>query len=389
VTSTDGISWAEDPDLGSQNDLHRITSGQGQFVAVGGREVASFDLPLGRFQESTILTSADGTKWIKCQSPTTNVLYGLTYADNEFVAVGGQYRDFWAGGDLINGTILTSPDGVVWTLRVSAAPGGLRTVAYGNGQFVAGGDHGTVLTSSDGISWIPRASTLAQAPQTWADITYGNALFVALGSFGNDPSGDILISPDGVNWTVHQSGTTNGLARIAFGNGQFVAAGSLCDAGVCRGLIVTSTDGTNWVRRDIGQHRALYVISFSDRRFVAAGDSGTILISSDGINWAAHKYPQQYSLTGVAYGNGHFVTAGWRGAILQSDSISTLTLMDDGGTKQLAFTLDGAKGTSYTIQISSDLVSWRTLTNVIATGLPSTLSISPLARGAFFRAYEP
>jgi hypothetical protein len=44
------------------------------------------------------------------------------------------------------GTILTSPDGVDWTQRIS---GGYRLngVAYGNGLFLAVGDDGAILTS--------------------------------------------------------------------------------------------------------------------------------------------------------------------------------------------------------------------------------------------------
>jgi hypothetical protein len=46
-----------------------------------------------------------------------------------------------------NGTILTSPDGVSWTARTSGTSNSLYGVTYGNGTFVAVGEYGTILTS--------------------------------------------------------------------------------------------------------------------------------------------------------------------------------------------------------------------------------------------------
>jgi hypothetical protein len=50
-------------------------------------------------------------------------------------------------------------------------------------------------------------------------VTYGNGLFVAVGT-----GGTILTSPDGVNWTVQASGG-NHLHSVTYGNGTFVAVG--------------------------------------------------------------------------------------------------------------------------------------------------------------------
>ena len=58
-----------------------------------------------------------------------------------------------------SGTILTSSDGVTWTLRDSGTSNELRgRITYGNGLFVTVGWEGTLLTSSDGISWDNRTS---------------------------------------------------------------------------------------------------------------------------------------------------------------------------------------------------------------------------------------
>jgi len=97
----------------------------------------------------------------------------------------------------VSAPILTSPDGTAWTLRNSGTSNDLRSVAYGNGLFVAVGEDGAILTSPDGASWTQRTSGTSNRLR---GVTYGNGLFVAVGD-----RGAILTSPDGVNWTAQTS----------------------------------------------------------------------------------------------------------------------------------------------------------------------------------------
>src|SRR5436190_24258497 len=89
--------------------------------------------------------AAAQTQWQRLHpSLTPQELFGMTYANGLFVAVGAY------------NTILTSPDAVSWTPRSAEGDTLLTEVAYGNGLFVAAGlagcgDAGTALrTSSDG-----------------------------------------------------------------------------------------------------------------------------------------------------------------------------------------------------------------------------------------------
>ena len=93
----------------------------------------------------------------------------------------------------------------------------LEAIAYGNGTFVAVGDSGTILTSPDGVTWTIRSSGTSNSLY---GVTYGNNTFVAVGY-----NGAILTSPDGVSWTTRFSGTSYGLYGITYGNGTFVAVG--------------------------------------------------------------------------------------------------------------------------------------------------------------------
>jgi hypothetical protein len=59
----------------------------------------------------------------------------VAYGNGLFVVVGD------------DGAILTSPDGLNWTVQTSGTGIDLYGVAYGNGTFVAVGDDGAILTS--------------------------------------------------------------------------------------------------------------------------------------------------------------------------------------------------------------------------------------------------
>ena len=84
---------------------------------------------------------------------------------------------------------MSSPDGITWTARSSAAKSEWRSVVYGDGLFVAvstSGHGNRVMTSPDGITWTPRT---AAANSAWRSVTYGEPggipTFVAVARTGD------------------------------------------------------------------------------------------------------------------------------------------------------------------------------------------------------------
>ena len=89
---------------------------------------------------------------------------------------------------------MTSPDGITWTIRTSAADNSWNGVTYGNGLFVAVAGTGTgnrVMTSPDGITWTIRTSA---ADNWWQGVTYGNGLFVAVAGAGTGTGNRVMTS---------------------------------------------------------------------------------------------------------------------------------------------------------------------------------------------------
>jgi hypothetical protein len=84
--------------------------------------------------------------------------------------------------------VMTSPDGITWTIRTSAADNSWFSVTYGDGLFVAvawSGQGNRVMTSLDGITW---KIGISAANNSWRSVTYGNGIFVAVPMSGTDES---------------------------------------------------------------------------------------------------------------------------------------------------------------------------------------------------------
>ena len=175
----------------------------------------------------------------------------------------------------------------------------LTAVAYGNGTFTAVGHDGRIQTSPEGISWTICNSGIET---DLGGIVFGNNLFLAVGS-----GGTVLSSPDGVNWSKRNSGTTNQLSDVAFGNGTFVAVGD-------SGTIITSPDGETWTPQPSGVTAWLRGVAYGNSRFVAVGTTigNAIILRSDaqGMAWDPPQISPVPGLAAVTFGNGRFMANG-------------------------------------------------------------------------------
>jgi len=147
--------------------------------------------------------------WPPSTPQTQNSLYGVTFSADQglFVAVGEV------------GTILTSPDGVNWSVRSSGTVNWLGGITYGNGKFVTVGAYGTILTSSLGTTWHTETSLNTHHLN---GIAFGNSTYVAVGV-----DGTILTSSDAATWGTVTSGTSHFLQGVIFSEEKnlFVAVG--------------------------------------------------------------------------------------------------------------------------------------------------------------------
>ena len=285
---------------------------------------------------------------------------------------------------------------------------GQLNVVYGNGTFVAVGNHRTILISKDGTNWLNRSVTITntivginfttqnytvdgdslalvfpkdasskmdvqqngfrhlassnegsftdmiQFRSRFAAIGFGNNMFVILGD-----SGEILISPDGESWRSVNAPISASFRGIVWSGDKFVAVG---DAGI----ILTSTDGVKWTSRNSGTDKSLRSIAFGNGVFVTVGgdiDNSVILTSSDGIIWTPNVDNFGCSIVAVFFGQAGFVVSAGEGYQL------IMASPDGKGWKTISRLPDGYNFTaygngmyvsvdSYFIKTSSDGVHW-------------------------------
>ncbi|MGD9780668.1 MAG: glycosyl hydrolase family 18 protein, partial [Kiritimatiellia bacterium] len=116
MTSPDGLTWTPRTS-GTTVYLSDVMYGNGYYVAVGNQR---------------ILRSSDGLAW---SFATNNVyFYRAAYCSGVFKAAGA------------NGSIWTSGDGLNWEAETSGTTNTMRGISYADDQFVAVGFNGTILT---------------------------------------------------------------------------------------------------------------------------------------------------------------------------------------------------------------------------------------------------
>lgn len=350
-TSTDGTTWIKQAGapLGINDTVVWGGGAANCFVTVG----------LGNH----IYSSFDGVTWTK-RFVTTDV--GSAQNDLYVLVWTGSF--FAASGD--KGAILTSPDGVDWTVRASG--NSFNGVRYVNGEFVAVGDAGRIAYSADGLSWGYRyaghdalggndiaydGSTYLIAGQaymlrsddnmqTWRAYDWGNNSVIWDNSRFLWANGADVISWDGVTYTepnaysfspdwkwsnpdggraLHWDGSV--YVAVGWGGEIFTSATATAD--------YLPTNATSWTARTNAAVTTsdLNAVTKGPGRHVAVGSGGTVITSDDGgSTWVARNSGFGSALYDVAWTGTDYVAVGYGGAILTSNDGISWSIYDHGGS---------------------------------------------------------
>ena len=205
--------------------LNSVTYNNNVYVAVGENIVLSTDL----FNWREVYTFTN---------ELNNILNGTSYVTissfSGFVAVGATQSI--ENGPTV-GAILTSPDGLIWTsLSGSLSSYTFNAVANSGSVIVVVGNNCTRYVSNNGSNWINYSRTGTTNPNL-KDVTYGNSIFVAVGTDGRIETS----SDDGATWVTRTSGTTENLNGIVWNDddNEFIAVGD-------NNTILRSAAGTTW-----------------------------------------------------------------------------------------------------------------------------------------------
>lgn len=359
-SSVDGSSWTQESDAGSPLLApmwpYYSSLWDGRLFLLSGRT--------GMLVEGFRTNSTAPLNWYSTFQPTRSWLWSVARTAEFFTAVG------------VNGTIVTSDDGVAWEREV--VPAAVRTslllgVGGNSNLVVAAGNAGTILLSQNiltnvistnllgdlvtnvvsllGVRWEyipPGVTNDLQGVAVTHDqiiVTGGNGTilrsvgtelgtvwlpaisgltnflsgvtawpngFVAVGS-----GGAILTSANGLLWERQNSKTTGWVYSVRYLGGQLVAVGE-------SGLLLTSNDGENWQSHQSGTTEWLNDVTFAQGTWYVAGGNGTLVTSTDGSTWQSEVAITAKSLYGIATDSERIVAVGLEGVILRR-SLQTIT----------------------------------------------------------------
>ena len=130
------------------------------------------------------------------------------------------------------------------------------------------------------------------------------------------------------NWQVRNSGTTNWLRAVAYGDGKFVAAGPGSGPSLTS-TVLYSTDGKNWTSENTSVffNDATLGLDFLNNVFIATGYNSGIVTSPDGLTWTMRyggitDYADNYWFFQTAYGDGMYIAAATSNLLMSQDLVT-------------------------------------------------------------------
>lgn len=335
VTSIDAVMWTSSGQLPAV--ISSLVHANGQYVAVGSNGTTS----------GIMLTSPDGVSWSILQAAHDLKRIARSAADGRLVAVG--FSDIVRTSTDNGTTWQFAPSGplgsshpfldVVWSPSASAFVGHVQIAANQN-----------AYTSIDGAAWTKGGSMPCNGA-----ITASPALMVNVGS--SLTGACISTSGDATTWTRVMSPSGSVMQGVFWTGSQFVGVGN-------SGLIATSPDGTAWTVRPSGVSAILNNGTASGSTLVAVGNSGTIVTSSDGgASWTTRTSGTSSTLRHALFTGSEFFVVGDRGTLLQSAT-------GEHWTQQL---------TAYDAIDFGDIISVPGTSTLILAGESGLAAISPFA----------
>ena len=188
----------------------------------------------------------------------------------------------------------------------------VRSMAYGNGIFVAVGSGATIEYSLDsGNSWLSADYVEASSSgSTFTGVAYGKGMFACC-EYSNGSVGRVHKSVDGSNWEFVNEFDRN-IENIIYANGRFILVGS-------SGLIAFSDDLVTFTYAETGIENNFNSITYGKNKYIAVSNNGDIVYSFDGITWYNSSIEGDTTHYRVAsYGKGMFIIAGQSGIIRYS-----------------------------------------------------------------------
>ena len=169
---------------------------------------------------------------------------------------------------------MTSPDGITWTIRTSAADNNWHSVCWSPelSLFVAVSYSGTgnrVMTSADGITWTGRKSA---ANESWYSVCWSPELSLFVAVAVSCSSNRVMTSANGITWTISESAANNDWFSVCWSPDLFI-------------FVAVATTGTN--NRVMTRSSPTFNGTYEDLELLGGEGSGvvaTVIVVSNAIS---------------------------------------------------------------------------------------------------------
>lgn len=301
--SSDALSWSCEPGACSSaacaDDLFDVAMGRVGPIAVGG--VGQCDLAK-RSVGATVALRRSSQPW-EVHEVAADRFTAVAWNGTRYVAVG---RNLTA----------TSADGVEWATSELIPSATLRSVAWGEGTFVAVGDGGTVVGSSDGLTW---GGLYSNTTQDLVRVVYVGDRFVAVGD-----DGTVLTSPEGYFWTREASNCRDRITGVGWDGQRYLILGG-------GDHLWASVDLSHWQRHETGVPAELTDLAVGEDLVVAVGrergetatSRAVMVVSRDGVLWTHVPVPG-WGLRRVLWTGDGFVAVGHHRTLVNLSCTPTL-----------------------------------------------------------------
>lgn len=354
----DGVTSAVQTQINSKEaTLPSQTGNSGKYLTTDGTNkswgtVSQYALPTQTGNSGKFLTTngtseswgSAGINWTwRARTNNSTQVQGFgTNGSNIYVAV------------CDSGNLSSSTDsGVTWASRTSQfGSDRIHCVAFGNGIFVAVGAAGKISSSTDGITWTARTSGMSTNIINSVEFLNGN--FVAVGAGANGGTGGITTSTDGITWTKRTTPTGMGtqLYSVTFGNGYYVAVGSLTTTAGCY-----STNLSTWTVLPTSVNDSTAYATFQNNQFIIhrgneanffyTGNNPTTGWTASGTNGLGNISPIT-SADDIKNRIAYYDNKYW---FLNVNGTMPMLMTADGGTVTAAIPGLNRPGTSYNLPI--------------------------------------
>ena len=305
ITLQDGITAWTEPSTGIFITLYDVIHAEDKFLTAGS---------------SYAYESADGLSWTR--HDTDMIAWGLGHGDDTFMMVGYRYESADAA---YYARIQSSPDGSTWTNEViPQTTSRLRSIAYGNGIWIAVGNDGIILRKTAESSWEQQTSNTTQV--------LGKVIFAAGAFMAGGDNDTLLRSTDGITWEDLSEGldfaSWEDINDIVYHEGIFVIASR--STGIWR-----STDlGNSWEHVSIGETdvrdiRALvsangFVFATGARNDSSPSVQENYVSHDAGLTWIATLNASASTRRAAVYGARKVLTVGNSGLVQVSGVTDSL-----------------------------------------------------------------